>query len=59
MTNSRSRDLPLRWNAALERAASMVDGETCSGKCECYSCEMLNKIAADIRSLKDDEETLA
>ena len=43
-----------RLDAERERAASLVDSETCAGPCECFSCDMLNKLAAAIREDADD-----
>ena len=36
--------------AEREACASIVDGETCAGSCDCFSCAMLNAIAAAIRA---------
>lgn len=33
-----------------EACASLIEGETCAGKCDCFSCAMLNAQAAAIRN---------
>lgn len=54
MTFNLKEDLKTLTDQCYENAASVVDGETCASECDCFSCEMLNKIAKKIRSFKDD-----